>query len=89
MTHGAEHARRTLETALFARSEAWGQTFPELHAGVTVHRSSKRSGWYDLDAGKWMAESTSRDSTPERLAAIEQRLATIEALLRRIDERLS
>jgi metallo-beta-lactamase family protein len=88
INHGTEHARRGLEEAILARSEAYRRTYPELHAGVTVHRPTKRSGWFDLDADRWIPEATAPSANEDRLAAIERRLAAIEALLRRIDERL-
>lgn len=90
ITHGTEDNRRQLETSISARSTEWSQTYPGLHAGVTVHRPSKRDGWYDLDAGRWADAPSEPPAAPrtDRLEAIEQRLAAIEELLRRIHDRL-
>ncbi len=89
ITHGDEHNRRQLETAILAQSEEWRLRYPEVHTGVTVHRPAKCDGWYDLDAGGWTDDvPTPMAPPPDRLTAIEQRLAVIEDLLRRIHDRL-
>jgi len=85
ITHGAEDARRQLESAILGRVAEWRHLHPDFTGDVTVHRPSKRRGWYDLDAGAWDAESSAApDPASDRLTAIEQRLANIEELLRRL-----
>lgn len=86
ITHGAEHARRSLKTAIEEKSAEWGQLFPEQHPGVTVHLPTKRQGWFDLDAGAWLAaEADPQERLAERVGTIERRLGTIEDILRRIE----
>jgi len=92
ITHGAEHQRRALQAAIQAKSADWEQLYPERHQGVTVHLPRKRGGWFDLDAGKWLQGESESDSVVELLArvgGIEQRLATIEETLRRIETKMS
>ena len=89
ITHGVEHARRGLQSAIETKSNEWGRLYPEQHPGVTVQLPTKRHGWFDLDAGEWLPEEIEAASKlGDRLDSIEQRLAGIEELLRRIERKL-
>lgn len=89
ITHGVEHARRGLRDAILAKSEEWGQRYPEQHQGVTVHLPTKRDGWFDLEAGEWLPpEVSAADRVANRLECIERRLSLMEDLLRRIESKI-
>ena len=82
ITHGGESQRRDLQTAIEARSAEWTALHGDHHPGVTVHRPKKRDGWFDLDAGQWVEPARSEAPLVERVQALEERLAAIEAILR-------
>lgn len=83
ITHGGENQRRGLHAAIKAKSTEWSERYPDSHAGVTVHLPQKRDGWFDLDAGQWIAEEPDeRTRLIQRVESLEQRLAEVEAILR-------
>jgi metallo-beta-lactamase family protein len=91
ITHGQEHQRRELRSAIEAKSAEWGQLYAERHPGVTVHLPTKRHRWFDLDAGQWLADDP--DDLVGRLLGridgIARRLEVMEEILRRIDAEFS